>query len=229
MHEKVSVVTKVYLGLVAFSIAGSALTRATSLDPGLIRPVASVLLLVTGALALMKPMAASVGPGRAGWAVTCVLLVGLLAEVCGIYTGYPFGPYAYTAVWQPVVTLPGEHFFPIPVCLAWFLVAGGSYFLAARLFAGFWAIPLGAVLATLIDLAMEPVMVNQLGYWKWLEPTALPGGAAWLNPFGWLLTSWIAGAILHRFGAERTRDSDDSAWVVGGFIVLVGAFALIQG
>jgi putative membrane protein len=226
MRPKLASPTWWYLGLVAFSLAGTVLNKVTGLDPGLIKPIASVLVLVAGLLALVQPLAFSIGVGRAAWAVIAILLVGLVSEVVGIYTGYPFGRYAYTDQWRPVIGLPGGHFLPLPVLLAWFLVAGGSYLFVAHRFAGFWAIPLGAVLAAFIDLAMEPIMVNTLGYWRWLEVGPLPGGAALLNPLGWLLTSWLAGAILHRCGAEKVSHTPDAGYVLLGFLFLMAGIAI---
>lgn len=228
MSSGISTPTRLYLGLVAFSLAGSLLQRLTGLEPHLIKPIASLLVLGLGVWALALPLVPSLGTPRTAMVVGVVLLIGTLFEIFGLYTGIPFGRYAYTAVWQPVLSISGGQFFPVPLPFAWFLLAGGCFMLASQGLAGVWAVPAGALLATVIDLCMEPVMVNSLGYWTWLEPGPLPGGAPLLNPVGWFVTSLVAGAVLHRFGAGRAKATHAPGYVVAGFIALVAGLALIQ-
>ena len=107
--------------------------------------------------------------------------------------------------------------FPLLLPLAWLLVAGGSYLVARRA----W---LGAILATAADFVMEPVMVQRLGYWRWLEPGPLPGGAPWLNPIGWFVCTWVAGLILSR---RERKSTLDAPVVLGGFLLLVAGLGII--
>lgn len=201
--------TKGFLGLVAFSIAGSLLSRSTGLDPGPIKPIASVLTIGVGALALARM--------ARWWQVAAVVAIGAATEICGIYTGLPFGRYEYTDRWWPTVLLPGDHRFPLLLPLAWFLIAGGCALAMRRL--GNKALILAPVTATIIDLLMEPVMTKGLGYWNWIESGPLPGGAPWLNPIGWIGTSFLATAIL-TWGRAK-EPSADAAWVLIGYVALI--------
>ncbi len=205
--KRLSLPAKLFLGLVAFSLVGSLLSKSFNLDPGLIQLVASLLTIATGFIALAR-MAKL-------WQVGAVLVVGAGAEVCGVYTGFPFGRYEYTATWQPVVAFPQGHLFPLLVPFAWFLVAGGCALALRPL--GKPMLILAPLMATLIDFFMEPVMTRTLGYWRWLERGPLPGGAPWMNMAGWLATSFLAALILRRGKAN----SDEAAWVLAGYVALV--------
>ncbi|MFQ3669378.1 MAG: carotenoid biosynthesis protein, partial [Fimbriimonadaceae bacterium] len=199
---KLSRLGKVYLGLVAFSLAGSAVSRLTGLDPGPIAPVAAALTLLTGFAAAFAPVWQAIGPKRALAAGAFVLTVGAASEIAGLYTGLPFGRYAYTDAWFPTVPLPGGHFFPLLLPFAWFLMAGSAYLVVSRLAQGrdgtgsrppLWVVPGGALLAAALDVPMEPVMTDVLGYWVWLDPTWPIGGpvlgAPLMNAVGWVATS----------------------------------------
>lgn len=205
--KRLTLPARLFLGLVAFSLVGSLLSKSFNLDPGLIRPAASFLTIATGFLTLAR-MAKL-------WQVGAVLLIGGAAEVCGVYMGFPFGRYEYTAAWQPVISLPQGHLFPLLVPFAWFLVAGGCALALRPL--GKPMLILAPLMATLIDFFMEPVMTRTLGYWRWLEPGPLPGGAPWVNMAGWLATSLLAALILRRGKAT----SDEATWILAGYVALV--------
>jgi uncharacterized membrane protein len=215
-----------FLGLVAFSLLGSAASRATALDPGPVAPLASAATIVSGvaALALAAARATAAGPRRAALGLVAVLLLGLVAEVVGLYTGAVFGRYVYTGAWWPSVGLPEGQAFPLLLPLAWFLIVAGSFMaLPAR---WPWAARVlgAAALATLVDLVMEPVMTERLGYWRWDPPGPLPGGAPAHNAIGWLVVSALAAAILYaaRFGSAR-----EARWVLAGFVALVAGLSVV--
>lgn len=209
-----SIWTKAFLALVVFSIGGLALTAQTGLDPGPIKPVASCLTIVVGFAALAA--------GTAWWQTVSVLAIGLTAEICGIYTGYPFGEYRYTSDWWPTLCLRDGQAFPALVPLAWFLIAGGCAIALRPL--GKSGLFLSPLFATLIDFFMEPVMAQRLKYWTWIEPGPLPGRAPWMNPVGWFVTSFIAAWILSK---RPSKSNADATWVLGGFIgLLVGLWIL---
>ena len=180
----------VFLSLVAFSLAGSGLSRLAHLDPGPIAPVASLLTLGAGVVATFGAYVRTV-PGA--WArLLGALAFGAGAEVVGLATGFPFGRYAYTGAWWPSVALPIGSF-PLALPFAWLLMAGAATLSVPRV----TYFPLmGGLLAATVDLAMEPVMAGPLDYWRWLRPGPLPGGAPIANLVGWWATACLAGLIL---------------------------------
>lgn len=225
--EPLSRAIKLYLGLVAFSLAGTLLSSLTGLDPGPIAPGAALLTLATGLVAAFSPVAKELGRRRFAAVAGAILAVGATSEIVGLYTGYPFGSYRYTGQWWPSVALPGEHWFPLQLPFAWLMVAGAAYLAAARALFGVAAVVAGALLATLIDVPMEPVMTGVLGYWVWLEPGPLLG-APLLNPVGWFITSFVAAALLYRAGAWRVAYRREPGLVLLGHLALVLGMWLIH-
>lgn len=215
---KLSVSLRSYLGLIGFSILGTLATRLFQVNPGPMPVVGSVLTMLFGVGTLVQHFRLR------AWVFATVTL-GAAAEVIGIYTGLPFGRYRYTDAWKPVLNLPGEQYFPVLVPLAWFLVVGACFLLTEGKYRILWS----AGLATLIDFAMESVMVDRLHYWQWLgDRTLLPGGAAYLNSVGWFLVSLGAALMLQR--AEVTQDmpaKTESRWVLGGFCALLFTLFLV--
>lgn len=212
----------VFLGLVAFSLVGSLFTKITSLDPGPIAPVASILTLIAGVEATFRDYAREV-PGA--WVrVLAVFALGASAEIVGLATGFPFGRYVYSDAWWPTVALPSGPF-PLSLPFAWLLMAGTSALSWGSRDSRTPTMPAGAralvggLLAATVDLAMEPVLTGTLGYWRWLERGPLPGGAPLSNFLGWWATAALAGLLL-ALGAPVTR-SRAPRWVLGGFVALI--------
>lgn len=215
---------RLYFGLVLFSLAGSWATAQFHLNPGPIPRFAAIGVLGVGVWASFAPWCAR--RREAVLALLMVLVVGAVAEIVGITTGFPFGRYAYTDVWFPTVMLPGDHRFPLLVPVAWGLVAGSSFLWISRTIAGPAAAVIGGLLAALLDLGMEPVMVGRLHYWQWLEAGPLPGGAPVANFFGWWGTATLAGLILGR--ANRAQSVGPApAWVLLGHLLLTVGIGLI--
>jgi len=212
--KSLSLWTKIFLGLVLFSIAGTALTSQTGLNPGPIKQVASLLTLAFGVVALAQ--SAKV------WQVATVVGIGAVSEIVGLYTGLPFGRYAYSSRWWPTTHLPGGHVFPILLPFAWFLIAGGCALAMRPL--GKAALILAPLMAALIDFFMEPVMTRTLGYWRWVQPGELPGGAPWLNPIGWFSVSLLATIILAKGKCPLTLDP---AWVLAGYVALLAGLRFL--
>lgn len=206
--------TKIFLGTLGFSILGLALVRFTQLDPGPIQPLASAILLVSGFLALAQ---------LAHWTRTvAVLVLGVAAELLGLYTGVPFGAYEYTTHWQPTIVLPGGKVFPLLVPLGWFLITGGAAITLRPLRRQAWIV--APILATLIDFFMEPVMTEKLHYWRWVESGPLPGGAPWMNMLGWFITSMAATMIL---GSDKKQQTEGAVWILAGYVVLLATIWLM--
>ena len=213
---------RVYLGLVAFSLAGSLLSKLTGLQPGPIAPIAAALTIGVGFVAVFHEIW-SLNKAAAYWMLPLALVLSAGIELVGLTTGFPFGRYTYTDRWQPTVVV-GHLFFPVLLPFAWLLVVGSATVICARKrYYALWA----AGLATLIDFGMEPVMTGPLRYWVWLKHGPLPGGAALLNPVGWFVTALAVSALLSRLKVES---SFTAKVVLGGHLILtfgIGAIAMI--
>ena len=144
--------------------------------------LASLFLLLAGLLTLLG--ARTTDDARA---LVCVALVGFVAEVVGSRFGFPFGSYIYTGALKP--QLWGV---PIVMSLAWMTLVAHSLDLAAHLRLPAWGLSLIAALwTTAIDLVIDPLAANELGYWRWSQGGIYYGIPA-INFAGWFLTSLLA-------------------------------------
>jgi putative membrane protein len=112
--------------------------------------------------------------------------LGFVAEILGVRYGFVFGPYRYTQVLQPQLFDT-----PLVMMCAWMvLVAYCRQMLMS------WKLPLWieAALAALwmmaIDLVIDPLAANQLGYWRWAGSGAYYGIPP-RNFAGWFVVSLI--------------------------------------
>jgi putative membrane protein len=211
---------RVYAGLVGFSAAGTALQRATGLDPGWIAPITALLTLGLGVACVLRAMAPS-------WPAAAILMIGAASEICGLYTGWPFGNYRYTGAWFPSIGLPGGHIFPLPLPFAWLMMAAGAYLACLALGMGRRAILFGPLLATLADIMMEPAAVGPLRYWVWLGGDAIPGwigSAPLMNSIGWLLTSLLASGLLWSCGVRKCGSREPLAVLILHVALMVWIF-----
>jgi uncharacterized membrane protein len=210
---------RAFLGLVAFSLLGSLMTRLTGLNPGLIAPIASVLTIVAGVIATFDSVP------RIWPRLPMALGLGAAAEIVGLATGFPFGRYVYTGAWWPTVVLPSVGRFPLLLPFAWLLMAGAAVLSLPADRGPVFRSVVGGLIAATIDLAMEPVIAGSLGYWRWLTPGPLPGGAPIANFLGWWATATLAGLVL-TYGMPKS-DTAAPRWVLGGFSVLILGLGLI--
>lgn len=148
--------------------------------------LASAFLAVAGAIVLCTTTS------RADFVrLVCVACFGLLIELCGVYSGWPFGRYAYTGVLQPVV-------FSVPLVMTCAWLALVAYVKQGVLRASLspWV---GALIAaawmTAIDLVIDPLAANQLGYWRWAERGRYYGIPA-SNFAGWFVASLAVFTLL---------------------------------
>ena len=122
-----------------------------------------------------------------------VAAVGLLFELCGVIYGVPFGHYAYTGVLRP--TLFGV---PVVMSFAWMTLIAYVQQARSQLRLPPWA---GALVAaawmTAIDLVIDPLAANQLGYWRWAERGHYYG-IPLSNFAGWFVASLSIFALLRR-------------------------------
>ncbi len=137
---------------------------------------------------------------RAGVRTVVTLVVvagggGLLAEITGLHTGFPFGHYQYTDLlgWSVAGV-------PVLIPLAWLMMAWPALLVGRALAER----PAGVVVVAACALAswdvfLDPQMVDE-GYWTWVSPEpSLPGvvGIPLTNFLGWLLVAAIIQAVLH--------------------------------
>ncbi len=105
-------------------------------------------------------------------------LFGYICEVIGVWTGFPFGDYAY-----------GEGLFvkilevPVVLIVNWALLSLMCYFALLRMVGKYFHIVLSAALMTFIDYLIEPVAINY-DWWSWGGTGAVP------------LTNYIAWFII---------------------------------
>lgn len=148
----------------------------------------SALLFLEGTLLVVSAMLLY-NRWRALLAGLCVILLSYGVEALGVTTGFPFGLYHYTGILFP--SLPGG--VPLAVMFAWILVVFGSYGVVMKRKKVSGARPgnvlLAAVLATLLDLAIEPVAAYIEHYWQWLRPGSL-------NYYGVPLTNFVSWCVV---------------------------------
>lgn len=123
------------------------------------------------------------------FAIILVAILSYAIEALGVHTGFPFGAYHYTDVLVPL--LPGG--VPLAVIFAWimilFSVQGVIYGLTSRTPNALTRIVLRGVLATLLDLLLEPVAFHLEHYWNWLSPGIL-------NYYGVPISNFIAWFVI---------------------------------
>jgi putative membrane protein len=146
--------------------------------------------------------------------------LGFLAEILGVRYGFIFSPYHYTSVLQPQL-------FAVPLVMlsAWMVLLAYVRQMLAGLHLPAWAeVGLAAAWMTAIDLVIDPLAANQLGYWRW-EGSGRYYGIPPHNFAGWFAVSLLI------FGLVRGRWRPNAfARHVGLSIVLFfSAIALSYG
>jgi putative membrane protein len=175
---------------------------------------------------------------RAGAALIATTGIGLLVEVLGVHTGYPFGRYGYGGALGP--RLAGV---PLMVPLAWTWMAWPAW-LAAGVLARRRPsrIALAAAGLAAWDLFLDPQMVAE-GYWRWTDPgRTLPGvpDVPLTNYLGWLgvaaimmsVLAWAVPDIPDRHISSRRTDAPMLAlylWTYGSSVLALGAFLHLPG
>lgn len=150
---------------------------------------ASALLFLEGTLLIVVTILLY-GWLRGLYASLAVILLAYLVEAVGVATGFPFGGYHYTDVLQPI--LPGS--VPLAVTFAWVLVVLGvySWLRIQRNVINMPYLLLGALLALLLDLEIEPVAARIEAYWVW-GTTKVPTyyGVPLANFAAWFIVAFL--------------------------------------
>lgn len=147
-------------------------------------------------------------------------LLGFVAEIIGVRYGFIFSPYRYTDVLQPQL-------FGVPLVMfsAWLtLVAYCRQMLINLKLPALAEATLAALWMTAIDLVIDPLAANQLGYWRWAQSGAYYG-IPLRNFIGWFVVSFIIFS-----GFRSMWQKNQAARYVGLSIVLFfTAIALSSG
>jgi len=134
--------------------------------------------------------------------------IGFVAEAIGVASGYPFGPYRYTPVLAPM--LLGV---PVVVIGAW--MALFVYVRQMRL-----GIMLSAALMAALDLVIDPLAANFLGYWEWLGGGPYYG-VPLLNFAGWFAVSLLIFLVAPR----KTIPNRAALWLGTSILLFFTAIA----
>lgn len=206
---------RIYCFLIGFSTLGTLASRTLKLDPGLIAPAASILIIACAVSIIAVELAC--------WrALVATALTASALEICSLYTGFPFGAYEYSDAWFPTVPV-GDHRFPLLLPGAWILIVWGGYLWVSRFVSGWKAAVATAALAMAIDLPMERAMTEVFGYWTWTPPGPL-FGAPVMNSMGWFLTAFLCAATFRNVEGASDRYSPR---VLALFCYFVAASGLI--
>lgn len=153
----------------------------------------TAVVVLAGAAAACVHAARTCG-GRGVAAVAAAALVGLLAEIVGVHTGFPFGRYAYAG--DLGVRVAGV---PLLVVAAWASMAWPAAVVARHLVRGFSArVATGAWALAAWDVFLDPQMVAA-GHWTWAAGGArLPGVAdvPVSNFGGWFAVSVVISVVV---------------------------------
>ncbi|MCD6348412.1 MAG: carotenoid biosynthesis protein [Candidatus Korarchaeota archaeon] len=147
-------------------------------------------------------------------------LVGYISEYLGVKYGFPFGHYEYEAFKGAALLNV-----PIPIVVAWGMYLYTCYLAASPYASGIRRLVLSAFLMVILDLAVDPVMV-ELGIWRW-ERMGPWFGVPTSNFVGWFLTSLIALLVYRSLAAQRDLKREDiMEW---SFIPYLASFLPILG
>lgn len=147
---------------------------------------------------------------------------GLLVEVVGVATGFPFGSYAYSGRLGPVVG--GV---PLVIPLAWTMMGYPALVLARTVTRRRWpGTVVGAGALAAWDLYLDPQMVDE-GYWTWsADGPYLIGTIPVTNYLAWLGIAWLmmmaAWFVTEAWSLDRTQIGVPSAlylWTWSGSFV----------
>lgn len=167
--------------------------------------LASLFLFVAGLIVMLGARTRGASAALVG-----VALLGFAVEAVGVSTGFPFGDYDYTDALRP--RLLGV---PFVMGFAWMVLAAHAAGLVARLRLPAWLGVLAAALwTTAVDLIIDPLAANALGYWRWSGAGSYYG-IPFTNFAGWFVTGLVAFGLFGRRLAPNFWAS-----VVGSAIVL---------
>ncbi|ACJ34557.1 Uncharacterized conserved membrane protein [Anoxybacillus flavithermus WK1] len=160
--------------------------------------------------------------GRRGVIATVSIFIGTIAvEYVGATYSFIFGSYDYTN--QFGLTLFGV---PIAIGFAWLAVIGCTHALALRFVSGnrpLLSASVGALLAVVLDLVIDPVAYVAKQYWIW-EETSIYYNVPLQNFLGWFVVAFVIHFILFMF---PVRKASSERKAVSLFFLLEAMFLFI--
>jgi uncharacterized membrane protein len=153
------------------------------------------------------------------WALVIIVL-SLAIETCGALTGFPFGAYAYTDKFGPVLGVV-----PMTIPLAWHVVLTNALLVVRTLAPHLprWgeAAAVG-VIATLYDMILEPFATHVKGYWQW------HGGTVPVqNYIAWFVIGAVLVFAFAPTAGNRPGRDPRPALILGATVVLFLAGILV--
>jgi uncharacterized membrane protein len=148
---------------------------------------APVFLLLAGLIVLVTASPANLG------GLLAAAGIGFIAEYFGVSYGFLFGRYVYTGTLQPL--LLGV---PLVMACAWMILfAYVKQMLLPFKLSKLTEMTISGVWMVAIDLLIDPLAANRLGYWRWIETGAYYGVPA-RNFLGWFLVSFMIFGIVRQ-------------------------------
>jgi bisanhydrobacterioruberin hydratase len=148
---------------------------------------APVFLLLAGLIVLVTASPANLG------GLLAAAGIGFIAEYVGVSYGFLFGRYVYTGTLQPL--LLGV---PLVMACAWMILfAYVKQMLLPFKLSKLTEMTISGVWMVAIDLLIDPLAANRLGYWRWIETGAYYGVPA-RNFLGWFLVSFMIFGIVRQ-------------------------------
>ena len=148
---------------------------------------APVFLFLAGLIVLVTASPANLG------GLLAAAGIGFIAEYFGVSYGFLFGRYVYTGTLQPL--LLGV---PLVMACAWMILfAYVKQMLLPFKLSKLTEMTISGVWMVAIDLLIDPLAANRLGYWRWIETGAYYGVPA-RNFLGWFLVSFMIFGIVRQ-------------------------------
>jgi putative membrane protein len=192
MNRRKVILTALAGAYVALWVGGVSVHIAHGGPPPDAQWAAPVFLLLAGLIVLVTASPANLG------GLLAAAGIGFITEYIGVSCGFLFGQYVYTETLQPL--LLGV---PMVMACAWMILfAYVKQMLlpfklskpAEMIISGVWMVA--------IDLLIDPLAANRLGYWRWIEAGTYYGVPA-RNFLGWFAVSFMI------FGIIRQRPQSD--------------------
>jgi putative membrane protein len=147
------------------------------------------------------------------WALIIIVL-SLAIETCGALTGFPFGAYAYTDKFGPILGVV-----PLTIPLAWHVVLTNALFVVRTIAPHLprWgeAAAVGLI-ATLYDSVLEPFATRVKDYWQWRGNDAVP----LQNYVAWFVIGSLLVAAFAPTSATRAARDPRPALILGATVLL---------